>query len=126
MSNIIPQRPHLNRQIWERLKQQEIREYAPRYRQIWVIDGPVFLSHDHLRGGEDIPDACYKIIVREKDGKPSVLAFIMPQTVSGSEPTQQFLTSVHEIEQKTGMDFFAGMPQDLQQRLETGPARGMW
>jgi endonuclease G len=126
MSNIIPQSPHLNREIWERLEQQEIREYAPRFHEIWIIVGPVFLSHNHLRGGEDIPDAFYKIICREEGGKPSVLAFIMPQTVSGSEPAQQYLTSIDEVERETGLDFFSAMPEDLQQQFETKPATGMW
>jgi endonuclease G len=126
MSNIIPQRPKLNRQVWERLEQSEIRDYAPRYRQIWVIDGPVFRRPGRLRGGEDVPDACYKIIVREKDGQPSILAFIMPQTVRGTEPPSEFLTSVHEIEQETGLDFFNGMPPEVQKQLEANTASGMW
>jgi len=126
MSNVIPQSPHLNREIWERLEQQEIREYATRYRQIWVIAGPIFRSHNHLKGGEDIPDACFKIIVREEDGRPTVLAFIMPQTVSGSESAQQYLTSIDEVERETGLDFFSAMPEDLQHQFETKPATGMW
>ncbi|MEI7881639.1 MAG: DNA/RNA non-specific endonuclease [bacterium] len=126
MSNIIPQRPALNRQVWERLEQTEIKDYACKYGRVWVIDGPVFHGHDHLKGGEDIPDACYKIICREENGKPTVLAFIMPQTVNGSESAQQYLTSVREIEQETGLDFFSALPADLQQRFEMETARGMW
>jgi endonuclease G len=126
MSNVIPQRPHLNREVWERLEQQEIREYAPRYQQIWVVDGPIFRSHNHLRGGEDIPDACFKIISREEDGRPTVLAFIIPQTVNGGESPMQFLTSIDEVERETGLDFFSAMPADQQQRFETNPVTGMW
>ena len=126
MSNIIPQRPALNRQVWERLEQSEIRDYAPRYRQIWVIDGPVFNRSGRLRGGEDVPDACYKIIVREEDGQPSILAFIMPQTVRGTEPPSQFLTSVHEIERETCLDFFNRLPPAIEKRLEAKAASGMW
>jgi len=125
MSNILPQRPALNRQIWERLEQTEIKEYAPRFRQIWVIDGPIFHNRNRLRGGEEIPDACFKIIVREEDGRPSVLAFIMPQTVIGTESAQQYLSSIDEIEKETGLDFFSMMPTDLQQRFEMETARGM-
>jgi endonuclease G len=125
MSNILPQRPALNRQIWERLEQTEIKEYAPRYQQIWVIGGPIFKNRNRLSGGEDIPDACFKIIVRE-DGQPSVLAFIMPQSVKGTESVQQYLTSIDEIEKETGLDFFSAMPSDLQQRFEAEAARAMW
>lgn len=126
MSNIIPQRPALNRQVWERLEQSEIRDYAPRFRQIWVIDGPVFHQNKQLRGSENVPDACYKIIVAEEDGQPLIMAFIMPQTVLGTESPSQFLTSVREIEQETGLDFFNAMPADIQQKLESNPARGIW
>jgi endonuclease G len=126
MSNIIPQRPALNRQIWERLEQTEIKEYAPRFRQIWVIDGPIFHNRTRLKGGEDVPDACFKIIVREDDGRPIVLAFIMPQTVKGTESAQQYLTSIDEIEKETGLDFFSMMPVELQQRFEADAARAMW
>jgi len=126
MSNIVPQRPTLNRQVWMRLEQTEIRDYAGRYGQVWVIVGPVFRSHNHLKNDEDIPDACYKIICREEGGSLKMLAFIIPQTVKGTEFPQQFLTSIHEIETETGLNFFSTMPEDLQQRLESEKATGMW
>jgi len=126
MSNVIPQRPALNRQVWEHLEQTEIKDYAPRFKQIWVIDGPVFRNRNQLRGGEDIPDACFKIIVKEGNGVPQVLAFIMPQTVRGTEMPQQFLTSIDEIEKETGLDFFAAMPDDMQGKFEGKTATGMW
>ena len=126
MSNIIPQSPHLNRQVWEHLEQTEIKDYAKQFGQIWVMDGPIFHHHDHLRGGEEVPDACWKIIVRESGGTPQVLAFIMPQIVSGTEAPQQFLTSVQEIERETGLDFFSAMSETLQKHIEAGRAQGMW
>ncbi len=127
MSNIIPQSPHLNREVWERLEQREIKVYAQRFRRIWVIDGPVFPSTPRrLASGVALPDACYKIIVEEEGGKPNVMAFIMPQAVAGTEPVEQFLTSVRDIEQKTGLDFFAEMPQEVQDRLESQKAAALW
>ena len=126
MSNILPQRPALNRQIWERLEQTEIKEYAPRFKQIWIIDGPIFHNRNRLSGGEDVPDACFKIIVREEGGQPSVLAFIMPQSVKGNESAKQYLSSIDEIEKETGLDFFSVMPEELQQRFEAYAARAMW
>jgi DNA/RNA endonuclease G (NUC1) len=50
----------------------------------------------------------------------------MPQTVRGTEPPTQFLTSVHEIEQETGLDFFNAMPPEVQKQLEAKTASGMW
>ena len=127
MSNIVPQRPNLNRRVWENLEQTEIKEYAQRYRQLWVIDGPVFKpGARRLRHGVEVPDACYKIMVEEERGRPKVLAFIMPEEVAGTESPAQFLSSVSEVEKETGLDFFSELPSDLQRKLEAETARAMW
>jgi len=127
MSNIIPQSPSLNRRVWEHLEQAEIREYAQRCGQVWVIDGPVFGAKPrHLRCGVEIPEACYKILVEEEHGKPHVLAFIMPQSVTGTEPPTQYLTSVAEIERQTGLKFFGSLPADVRDQVEAKAGHGMW
>ena len=123
MSNIIPQRPHLNRQIWEHLEQTEIKEYACRHGQIWVIDGPIFGDHpDHMRDGITVPESCFKIIVEEEGGLPRVMAFIMPQSVTGTEEPRRYLTNVKEIERETRLAFFPCLPQPLRTQIENrGP-----
>lgn len=128
MSNIIPQRPALNRQVWKHLEQDEIRDYAPRFGQLWVIDGPVFYHDERLKGGEAIPDACFKIMVRagNRHPEPHILAFLVPQSVSGAEPPGRFLTSVRQIEQETGLDFFNALPPDLQRAFEETTALETW
>jgi endonuclease G len=60
MSNILPQKPNLNRRIWERLEQVEIKEYAQRFKAVWVIVGPVFDAQPpRLRSGVAVPKACF-------------------------------------------------------------------
>ncbi|MEI7881374.1 MAG: hypothetical protein WCI95_10925 [bacterium] len=78
------------------------RHQQDRRRTIWLFRPD--------KGGEDVPDACFKIIVREEGGQPSVLAFIMPQSVNGTESPQQYLTSIHEIELETGLAFGQFIP----------------
>ena len=127
MSNIIPQRPRLNRQVWERLEQEEIRDYAQRFKQVWVIDGPVFGQEaKRLACGVAVPTACFKIIVEAERGQPKTLAFIMPQTVEGTESPGEFLTNVGEIEKETGLDFFSELPKDAQSRMEAETPARMW
>ena len=46
--------------------------------------------------------------------------------MTGHEPLTQFLTSVREIEQQTGLDFFAELPKDVQDRMETAKAERLW
>jgi endonuclease G len=126
MSNIIPQDPDLNRQVWEHLEETEIRDYAQRFGQVWVVAGPVFTTSNTLGSGVDIPTACYKILVRESDGAPQMLAFIIPQTVTGNESPAEFLSSVDEVEKETGLDFFADLPDNLENRLESGTPSRVW
>ena len=127
MSNIIPQRPHLNRGVWEHLEEREIREYAREFDQVWVVTGPVFGNHPaRLPSGVTVPDACYKIMVEEERGQPRSLAFIIPQSVDGSEAAGSFLTSVSEIERETELDFFNDLPPQERHTLEANKARRMW
>ena len=127
MSNIIPQRPNLNRRVWEHLEEAEIKDYAQRYKQLWVVDGPVFKGATHrLSSGVQVPDACYRIMIEEEHGRPNVLAFIVPENVQGTELPAEFLTSVAEVEKETGLDFFSELPRDLQNSLEAKVASGMW
>ena len=42
MSNVCPQQPNLNRGMWEELESREANDYADRFGQVWVIDGPIF------------------------------------------------------------------------------------
>jgi hypothetical protein len=58
MSNICPQKPKLNRHVWEQLESTEIRDYAVRFEEIWVIDGPLFDDQpEKLPAGVDRHDA---------------------------------------------------------------------
>ena len=54
------------------------------------------------------------------------MAFIAPQTVTGQEPLAQFLTSVREIEQQTGLDFYPDLPREVQDRMESVKAGRLW
>jgi endonuclease G len=127
MSNVLPELPPLNQRVWERLEQREIKEYALRFEQIWITTGPVFGMKDkHLRHDIDVPEACYKIMADEDNGHVRVLAFVIPQTVTGNEDAARFLTSVDEVEKKTGLDFFSELPDDVENRVEAEVASGMW
>ena len=127
MSNILPESKPLNEQVWEHLETSEILNYAQRYGSVWVITGPVFgVEGKQLVSGVVVPDACYKILVREDDGKPSVLAFEIPQSVHGNEEVGDFLQPVRKIEQDTGLDFMGELPAEVQNRLEAQRAKRMW
>ena len=127
MSNICPQKPDLNRKVWERLERLE-EGYANKFGGIWIITGPIFDQHVEILNHQvEIPDAFYKILIDEDKGKVRVLPFIVPQNVTGKEILNEFLTSVDEIEKQTGLDFFTPMDKEFQDKLESFvPPKTMW
>lgn len=127
MSNICPQKPDLNRKVWERLERLE-EAYANKFGGIWVITGPIFDQHVELLNHQiEIPDAFFKILIDEDKGKVRVLPFIIPQNVTGKEILNEYLTSVDEIEKQTNLDFFNSMDDEYESKLESYvPGKTMW
>ncbi|QEA39057.1 DNA/RNA non-specific endonuclease [Pistricoccus aurantiacus] len=130
MSNITPQRPELNRRLWQRLEEVIMDRFAPRFGNLQVITGPIFprdfLGNVFQRVGfVEIPEAFYKIVLVPGDS-PRVLAFIMPQEVKGNEPLDRFLVSVDEVELRTGLDFFPALSEAEALALESSIRRDGW
>ncbi len=122
MSNVSPQRPDLNRRLWQRLEEVVIDHFVPRFGALQVITGPVFpasfIDNAFRRVGlVEVPSAFYKILVVPGE-RPRALAFLMPQTVQGNEPLDRYLVSIDEIEARTGLDFFPLLPEAVERRLE--------
>ena len=124
MTNISPQRPKLNQQIWQRLEEAELSFFAKNFGKVWVITGPIFGNNSERISSSlwhiDIPKAFYKIyITEESDSKPAfALAFIMPQTVTGKEPLSQFVTTIDTVEAQTGLDFLSNFDDKTENHLE--------
>jgi endonuclease G, mitochondrial len=123
LSNICPQAPDLNREVWEKLETRE-KLFADHFDEVWVIDGPIFgdlNGHEtpHLASGIAVPEAFYKIMVDENEGRPRVLAVIIPQTVTKDRLPQEFVTSIQEIQKETHLDFLWKLPAAEQQELES-------
>ncbi len=124
MTNISPQRPKLNQQIWQRLEEAELSFFAKNFGKVWVITGPIFGNNSERISSSlwhiDIPKAFYKIyITEESDSKPAfALAFIIPQTVTGKEPLSQFVTTIDTVEAQTGLDFLSDFDNKTENHLE--------
>lgn len=129
MSNIVPQAPDLNRKIWRDLEARILHSYAKRFGEVWVVTGPVYpqgAAPDILGEGVAVPTACFKILIDEHEHGLRAQAFIIPQDVKGDESPAQFLVSVREVENRTGLDFFPDLPAEAQESLETWIAPRLW
>ncbi|MDX1355948.1 DNA/RNA non-specific endonuclease [Vreelandella venusta] len=123
MSNMTPQRPNLNRQLWQRLEESVMDHFAPRFDRLQVITGPIFPEHFmdnafNRVGFVEVPEAFYKIIVVPNEEAPLALAFIMPQDVRGNESLADYLVTIDEIESRTGLNFFPDLAAEREAVLE--------
>lgn len=127
MTNVVPQATDLNQFVWEKLERYA-RGIVRRGSDVYTIAG-IYGQKGRLKGGVIAPTNCWKIIVvlppggsaMTIDEKTRVIAVDIPNE-NGIKNIfwQKFRVPVREIEQKTGYNFFSDLPQDLQNRLETG------
>jgi endonuclease G len=126
MSNVVPQKHSLNAGLWKSLEQKIATNYPARFGEVWVIAGPVFgPKPEKLRRRVTVPEACFMIVVDESDGRVRVEAFLFPQDANGPE-LARYLVTVDEIEQRTGLDFLAALPDEAENALEAKRAARVW
>lgn len=66
-----------------------------------------------------IPDALFKIVIKQKGKGVDVLAFLIPNILPKMEKlSENYLVSVDRIEALTGLDFFSVLPQKIQTDVE--------
>ncbi|GED21273.1 DNA/RNA non-specific endonuclease [Halomonas halmophila] len=131
MSNMTPQRPDLNRRLWQRLEEVVMDRFVPRFGRLRVITGPIFDDEFFFSGVMEraglveVPEAFYKILI-VPGAQPRALAFIMPQNVSGDEPLDRYLVSIDDVEARTGLDFFPQLSASAAEALEAGVQTQGW
>ncbi len=155
LSNIAPQNGITNNQGFWRVLEGTHKSYAERFREIYVIVGPIF---DRLpEPGEgplpaaignnlvSVPTHFYRIVVRRTgSGKYTALAFIVPNreiyppgypTPSGKVKAKDheyeayqrnFLRTIDEIEAHTGLDFCNALPVGQQSKFESKKPSKPW
>lgn len=136
MSNIVPQKHGLNAGIWKALEQRLIKRYTRNFGDIWVLCGPVYtevplkrLAGTSRRGTlPAVPDAFFLIVTdrEEHSGALRTLAFIVPHEDNPKNNPKLYLTSIDSIEEKTGLDFFSLLDENVQSALETPAAKTIW
>lgn len=128
MTNISPQKPELNRGIWEELEEY-VRETLSQKDdsnknivEVFVTVGPIFDTANpaKLASGVAIPDRFYKILSYQIGyfGTVKAVAFIFPQNPS-SPHLLDYVVTVDDIEAATGLDFNTQLTNNKQHNLES-------
>lgn len=118
-SNISPQHREFNAGVWNFLEQ-KVRYWANKYNGVYIITGGVLKDGLKTIGDEgvSVPDKFFKIVVDASGENYKVLAFLIP-----NKPTTRsfydFVVSVDEIEEITGIDFFESLPESVEIEIES-------
>jgi endonuclease G len=127
MSNIVPQKHALNAGLWKDLEMRAATSYPARFREVWVMAGPVFGTHpERLRGGVPVPDSCWMVLLDEHEGRVRTLAFLLPQDTASDAPLTRYLTSIDRIEELTGLDLFPDLPDAAEAVVEARKSDQVW
>ena len=121
MPNICPQDNSLNEGGWNRVEE-KAREWARRDKALVIAVGPVIEPGlERTAAGVAIPKYFYKVILAHRVWPRRAVAFIYPNAPSNG-PLRHYVVSVDSVERLTGIDFFAVLPDDEEDRIERSSA----
>jgi endonuclease G len=132
LSNMTPQYSLTNQGIW-REWEDKVRQMATSEEPVWVITGPVLYKDreaKRLKGdstGPVIPHGYFMIATRGWD-EPDAVAILVENTdvrLSWRDNYKATLTTVDHIEELTGFDFLAELPDSVENVLEATP-QDLW
>lgn len=116
MSNMSPQNSSLNRGLWGSLEM-KIRSWVRDDGDAFVVTAPVLEKNlDRIDSGVSIPDYYYKIVYFPNTDV--MKAFLIPNKKPIDKNFYNYSVSVDEIEKITGLDFFAELPNSVENKLE--------
>lgn len=127
LTNMCPQNSSFNSGNWGALERQ-CREWAKRDSAIWIVCGPlVGKNPKHIGAGNVIvPDAFFKVILVPYAKTPRAIGFIYPHRNKKGARIKEFMMSVDDVERRTGIDFFASLPDDVERKVEAQNPAGHW
>lgn len=149
LSNMCPQDHEFNSGIWLDLEHQ-VRRWARRDSAICVACGPILPRKD--KNGRNInpvtgkeynittigrskvlvPEHFFKVILSPFGDHPKAIGFIMPnenvlrRDGNGNAPIKDFAVNIDRVEELTGIDFFAILPDDIENKIEKWYEKDDW
>ena len=126
MSNMSPQTPSFNRQIWRKIESQ-FRSWGHEYEKIIVVTGPV-LNGDYLgaigSNGVTVPRYYYKVAIDPNNLERNIAVLI--ENKGSSASVQSFVVSIDYLESVTGIDFFYKLDDALETLIESTTHKNLW
>lgn len=125
LTNICPQNHSLNSGGWKRLEE-KVRDWADRDSAIIVISGPLLDGPvNRLASGVAVPTGFFKVVLAPYASPVRAIAFVY-KNEGGQKKVELQATSVDEVEQRTGFDFFSALPDDIETEIEKSSNYSEW
>lgn len=149
LSNMCPQGHDFNSGIWLDLEHQ-VRRWAERDSAICVACGPILPRKDkngkliNPVTGEEyqiktigrskvlVPEHFFKVILSPFGDHPKAIGFVMPnknvlrRDGRGNAPIRDFAKNIDYVEKVTGIDFFAILPDNIEDKIEAWYENDDW
>lgn len=125
MSNMIPQSPSNNREVWRELEEYS-RDLVDQGKELYIVAGGNGIAKKIAKSAVVVPKYTWKVIlILDPSGgeittkNASTIGVWIPNTEEVLNTNwQDYIVSVDQVEQKTGYNFFGQVPQKVQRELE--------
>lgn len=139
-SNMTPQLGGFNQKIWADMEN-KVRSYANSCDTLYVVTGAVLktvgglesVSYTNDRIGIQkiaVPNYYYKVLVGVKSSGATKtykgIGFWFEHKANSGKVNSSYACSIDEIERKTGLDFFANLPKDVELAVESSYKPNEW
>jgi endonuclease G len=127
LSNMAPQvGPGMNRGIWSEIES-SIRAWVAQRGELFIYTGPIFETAKVAKIGPNqvaVPTHFYKVVFDPI--RVETIAFVVPNSPHPNRRIDEFITSVRDIEQRTGLNFLNRINPAVQALIEESVAASLW
>ena len=124
MSNMIPQSPANNREVWRELEEYS-RDLVDQGKELYIVAGGSGTAEKIAQSKIIVPKYIWKVILvlegtdEEITENTQTIAVWIPNSEQvANTDWQDYIVSVDEIEKKTGYNFFSVLPKRIQRKIE--------
>ncbi len=128
MTNICPQDKDMNEGAWGNLEL-KVREWAARDKSLIVVTGPVLsdnMTYIGRRHRVAVPKRFYKVVLAPDAQPMRAIGFVYDNRPGDTASIKSHAVSVDHIEQLTGLDLFASLPDSLENIVERDTNIDKW
>jgi len=124
MSNMTPQRPRFNRNGWRGLENRE-RKWASARGEVFVYIGPIYEGQVEFIGDRvPVPSHFFKVVYDPEENE--AIAFLIPHQDFLTAELNDFLVSVDEVEQRSGLNLLSALPNATENAVESTVQPAQW